>query len=84
MNKKTLLATLAVSALVLSQPAAAATRSFESVPAQGAKSAVAAERLGSITSESEEVAGRNIWLILVVFGIVAAIIAATTGSKSPG
>jgi hypothetical protein len=78
MKTKTLLAALAMSSLVLAQPAAAAARS---VPAQG-NAAVAADRAGSVTSDAEEVAGGfgSVWIILLVAAVVAALIVLTTDS----
>lgn len=77
MKTKTLLAALAMSSLVLAQPAAAAARS---APAQSGN--VATERAGSVTSDAEEVAGRmgSVWIILLVAAVVAALIVLTTDS----
>jgi len=84
MKTKTLLAALAVSGLALAQPAAAATRSFESLPKAGAPVDSAA-RVATVTGESETlVGGLPIWLIFLVFAAFTAAVAASTGDKSPG
>ncbi|MEO6386801.1 MAG: hypothetical protein ABIT16_06540 [Croceibacterium sp.] len=81
---KTLLATVAASGLALAQPAAAATRSYESLPQAGAQVAPA-DRIGTPVDEAEANGrGLPIWVILLIFAAVAAAIAASTGSKSPG
>jgi len=83
MKTKTLLGALAVSSLVLAQPAAAATRSYESLPKAGASTP--AERVASVTGQSEAAVGAlPIWLIILVFGSFAAFIAAISDNKSPG
>ncbi len=85
MKKKTILATLAGSTMVIAQPVAAATRSSESIPERGVQSTAAAERIGSVDAESEAVRGAGkAWLIVLIALIIAALIAAATGSKSPG
>ena len=85
MKTKTILATLALSSLALAQPAAGATRSFESLPDQGAQSTAAVERVGSIGAEDE--AGRGAgraWIIVLAAVLVALLIALSGGNKSPG
>ena len=85
MKIKTLLASAAVSGLVLAQPAAAATRSYESLPSTGAQATAAAQRVSSIASEAEELAGiLPIWLIVPLIGSVAAFNAFVVDGKSPG
>lgn len=89
MKTKTLFASLAVASFALSQPVAAATRSYESVPAQGVQSAAPADRAGSIAGETEALKGSPLILILLVFGVLAALLAVSSGSgnntgSSPG
>ena len=83
MRTKTLLASLAVASLAAAQPLSAATRSFESLPDTGVRSA---DRVGSISAESEaEEIGRSPVLVVgIVFIVVAALILALSGNKSPG
>lgn len=83
MKMKTLIASLAVASLAVSQPAAAATRSFESVPANGVQTAAPADRAGSIGSESEALKGSPLIIILLVFGVLAALLGASSGSGGP-
>lgn len=83
MKSKALLASLAVSSLVLAQPVAAATRSYESIPANGVQApAAAVERAGAPVGESEELGG--IWLVFVALGLAALLVILLTGDKSPG
>ena len=85
MRTKTLLASLAVASLALAQPVSAATRSFQSLPESGAQSARAADRTGAYADESDELRGRPILAIVLVFGAVAALILAVSGGNmSPG
>jgi hypothetical protein len=56
MKTKALLASLAVSSLVLAQPAAAATRSYESMPAAGVQASAAVDRTGAAIGENEKFA----------------------------
>ena len=83
MRTKTLLASMAVASLAAAQPLSAATRSFESLPESGVQSA---DRVGSISGESEtEELGRSPFLVVaLVFVVVAALILALSGNKSPG
>ena len=84
MKMRAFIAAVAVSTLALAQPAAAATRSFESLPKSGVEAAPA-ERVASITDQAEANGGAlPIWLIILIFGSVAAFIALITGDKSPG
>ncbi len=85
MKTKVLLASLAVSGLALAQPAAAATRSFESIPAAGVQTPTAAERTGAAIEESDELRGRRgIWAVFVALGLAALLVILLTGEKSPG
>jgi hypothetical protein len=81
---KTLLASMAVASLAVAQPLAAATRSVDSLPQSGVQSTEAADRIGSINGEAEDVRGRPLLLILLLAGALAALIIALSGSKSPG
>ena len=83
MKSKALLASLAVSSLVLAQPVAAATRSYESIPANGVQAPTGAvERAGAPVGESEELGG--IWLVFVALGLAALLVILLTGEKSSG
>lgn len=85
MKMKTLLASLAVASLAAAQPVAAATRSSDSLPSTGVQSAVPAERIGSLSDSSEELVGpMAIWLVVLIAAILGALVAASSGSKSPG
>lgn len=89
MKTKTLIASLAVASLAVSQPLAAATRSYESVPSQGVQAAAPADRAGSIGAEAEAMRGSPMIVILLVFGLLAALLAVSSGSgnntgRSPG
>ena len=80
-------AALALTGLVLSQPAMA-VRSSESLPAQGAKVS-GAVRLGSPASKSEELAGvPAVGLIIAGLVVIAAIVIIAKDNKdknkSPG
>ena len=83
MRTKTLLASMAVASLAAAQPLSAATRSFESLPESGVRSA---DRVGSISgeSEAEEIAGNPLLVVVIVFVVVGALILALSGNKSPG
>jgi hypothetical protein len=83
MRTKTLLASMAVASLAAAQPLSAATRSFESLPESGVRSA---DRVGSISGESdaEEIAGNPLLVVVIVFVVVGALILALSGNKSPG
>jgi hypothetical protein len=87
MKTKSLLALLAVGGLVVAQPALAATRSYESLPASSA--AVPADRSASIVTESEALRGSPVIPIVLVAVILAALLALSGGSgatpgQSPG
>jgi hypothetical protein len=84
MKTNALLASLAVSSLVLAQPAAAATRSYESIPATGVQDPAAVERAGAAIGENEDVRGRGIWLVFAALGLAALLVILLTGEKSPG
>ena len=85
MKMKTLLASLAVASLVAAQPVAAATRSSDSLPRTGMQSTVPAERVGALTSDSEQFVGSTpVWIIALIAALLAALVAASSGSKSPG
>jgi hypothetical protein len=85
MKMKTLLAALAVSSLALAQPAAAATRSSDSLPKNGVQASISTDRVGAITEETDSIRrGTPILLIILLFGSVAALVALLTGHKSAG
>jgi hypothetical protein len=84
MKTKTLLASMAVASLAFAQPVSAATRSSDSLPRSGVQSTAAAERIGSLEDEAEDLTGRPLLLILLLFGTIAALVFALSGSKSPG
>ena len=76
MKTKTFLATVAVLGLAIAQPAAAATRSYESLPAKGVQSADV-QRTSAAVAESEATSGENnLWMIFIAV--------VTGGNKSPG
>ena len=81
---KTLLASMAVASLAMAQPASAATRSVDSLPQTGVQSASPSARVGSIAGESEEIRGRPVIAIVLLFVVLAALILALSGNKSPG
>jgi hypothetical protein len=86
MKTKTLITSLAVASLAVAQPAAAATRSYESIPATGVQTAEPADRAGSIIGEAEDGRGKPIFVIGGVFLLLALllILSAGGGGKSPG
>jgi hypothetical protein len=84
MKTKTILASMAVASLAMAQPVSAATRSVDSLPRTGVQSTAAAERVGSIGEEADELRGRPLLLILLIGGALAALILALSGGKSPG
>jgi hypothetical protein len=85
MKTKVLLALLTVASLALTQPATAATRSFESIPATGVQTPAVAERTGAAIEESDELRGRRgIWAVFVALGLAALLVILLTGEKSPG
>jgi len=81
MKTKTLLASIAVASLALAQPISAATRSADSLPQRGAQSA---ERVGSLTKDSEELGGSPVIAIVLVAALAAVLVIALSGSKSKG
>ena len=81
MKTKTILASLAVSALALAQPAAAATRSYQSIPASGV---TAPARAGADVGDAESVRGAPIVPIVITFAVLAALILLLSGGKSNG
>ena len=83
MKTKTILASLAVSALAFAQPAAAATRSYESIPASGVKSSATA-RAGATVGEAESLRGAPVVPIVITFAVLAAIVLLLSGGKSKG
>ena len=84
MKTKTIFASIAVAGLALAQPAAAATRSFESLPATGLELG-SFERSGSLMDEEEGIGTRiGPWVVIGVLVIAGAIILLLTENKSPG
>ena len=81
MKTKTILASLAVSALALAQPAAAATRSYESIPATGV---TAPARAGAAVEDADSLRGAPVVPIVITFVVLAAIILLLSGGKSNG
>lgn len=84
MKTKTLLSSLALASLTVAQPVSAATRSSDSLPQAKAQPATSAERTGSIYGEAEEIGGGPLLIAFLLFAVVGGVIAATSGSKSPG
>jgi len=87
MKSKALFASLAIASVAVSQPAGAATRSYQSLPERGVQSSQVAERVGSNAAEAEELrGGRPLVTIVVVFAVLAALILALGGggNSSPG
>ena len=85
MKMKTLLASLALASLVAAQPASAATRSSDSLPRTGVQATATADRAGSLSSDSEELVGTSaIWIIVLIAALLGVLVAASSGSKSPG
>ena len=82
MKTKALLISLAGSSLCMVQPAAAATRSYESIPINGVQAPAAVERAGAPVGESEELGG--IWMVFVALGLAALLLILLSGEKSPG
>ncbi|HYD24919.1 MAG TPA: hypothetical protein VEB68_08975 [Croceibacterium sp.] len=86
MTNKTLLAAMAVSSMALAQPAAAATRSADSLPANGIAAPTSAERVGALTEDGDELnrrASRALIIALIAL-LLGGLIALMMGSKSPG
>ena len=81
MKTKTFIASLAVAGLLVAQPLAAATRSFESLPAHGVQSAQPADRVGSIGTEAEALTGSPVLVIVLIAGVLAALLL-VAGSSS--
>jgi hypothetical protein len=80
MKTKTLIASFAVASLAVAQPAAAATRSFESLPSNGLQTADA-ERTASPLADAEAVRGKPVIVILLVAGVLAALLLALGSSN---
>lgn len=85
MKTKTLLAALAVSSLVLAQPAAAATRSYDSLPKSGVQATTTSpDRVGADVGETDDLnSTMTIFVIILLFAGVGGLIAATTGESPP-
>jgi len=78
------LSAVAVATLLLAQPAMA-TRSAGSLPATSAKATpVEGQRSGSDLREAEELRGGFLIPAIAIVAIILGILAATSGSKSPG
>ena len=86
MKITTLVTSLAVASLAAAQPAAAATRSSDSIPANGVQTAAPADRAGSITADAEALRGKPLFMIIAVFGVLTLLLllASGSGDKSPG
>jgi len=84
MKTKTFFASLAVAGLLMAQPLAAATRSYESLPAHGVQSAQAADRVGSIGTEAEALKGSPIALIGILFVVLAGLLVLAGNSGGGG
>ncbi len=84
MKTKTLFASLALASLALAQPVSAATRSSDSLPQRGVQATQSVERVGSLADEAEDLRGRRALVIILIAAIIAALILAATGGKSPG
>ena len=86
MKTKMLISALAASSMALAQPALAATRSADSLPANGVQTTPSADRMGSITGETDASCRKRtpILLIILLFGSIAAFVALITGHKSNG
>jgi len=83
MKTKTFVASLAVAGLIVAQPLAAATRSYESLPAHGVQSAQPADRVGSIGTEADALTGSPVLVIVLIAGVLAALLlVAGSGSGS--
>ena len=83
MKTKTIIASLAVSALAFAQPAAAATRSYESIPASGVKASSPA-RAGAAVGEAESLRGAPVVPIVITFAVLALLILLISDDKSKG
>jgi len=81
---KKLVASLAVATLVVAQPLAAATRSSDAVPSHGVQTSQAAERVDSITGQSEALGGSPIVIIGLVALVLAGLLLLGGSSDSPG
>ena len=84
MKTKTLFASMALASLALAQPASAATRSSDSLPQRGVQATQSVERVGAIADEAEDLRGRRALVIILIAAVIAALILAATGGKSPG
>ncbi len=74
MKTKTLLASLALPGLVISQPVSAATQSIGSDPAA---------RIASPAGESEALRGKPLLVIILVFLAIGGLIIALTDDSEP-
>ena len=90
MKTKTFVASLAVAGLIVAQPLAAATRSYESLPAHGVQSAQPADRVGSIGTEADALTGSPVLVIVLIAGVLAALLlvagsgrGSTNGTTTP-
>ena len=83
MKTKTLLASMAVASLAIAQPVSAATRSADTLPRTGVQSIGPSDRVGSLAGEAEELQGRPIVVIVLVFAVLAALVFALSGNKEP-
>ena len=84
MRTKVFLASMAVASLAIAQPVVAATRSADSLPTSGVRTAEGADRVGALTDESEEFRGRPVVAVVLIAALLAALILALSNSKSPG
>lgn len=76
---KNSLTALAVASFALAQPAAAATRSFESLPTSGIQQPVSAERASAAVQDAEQIhggIGSGLVIVLVFAALLAAFAAA--------
>ena len=75
---KNALALVALGTFVVAQPAAAATRSFESLPHSGVQQAVPVDRASAGATDADQLAGHpaNALIVIAVFGALLALFAA--------
>jgi hypothetical protein len=84
------LAIAAIASFALAQPAAAATRSYESLPHSGVQKSVTADRQAAAIGTAEQLNGHplNALIIIAVFGGLLALFAAAglfgSGKDSTG
>jgi hypothetical protein len=88
---KNTLAIAALASFALAQPAAAATRSYESLPHSGVQQAVSTDRQASVVGTAEQLRGGhplNALIVIAVFGGLLALFAAAglfgSGKDSTG